>query len=326
MTNVSTVGLQMLLINNMSSEKTTLEQLNTQLGTGQEHDNLTDYTASQARQILDLNSQVTQRQSYISSIKNVQSRLGVYDLSMSDMESVAAQASTLASQNQNYDGAKASSILSQLTTMLKQVTDDLNQKVGDRYIYAGTRYSTAPVTDLTKLTDTPSSTTTDTSNYYLPDYDTQYVNSTSTSGAAYAQDQVLVDQGYTVTYGISSNNTSFQQLVAGLRFIQSAVTAGQSGDTATYSSDMTTANNLLTAGLSGIQAIHAGLASNQNILSNEISTQNTDISNLQDQITGITGIDQASVAASLTAMQTQIEASYSATASTEKLSLTQYLG
>lgn len=328
MTSVSTIGLQMMLVNNMTAEQTSLERLNQQLGTGQQNSNLTDYSASDARQLVDLNTQITQRQSYISAIKNVQSRLSVYDLSMTDMEGVAGQGAALAAQNQSYDSNKAPSILSQVNTMLKQVTDDLNQKSGDRYIFSGTRYSTQPVVDLTTLTSTPSATPTNTASYVLPEYDTQYVANAippSTSGAAYTNDQVLIDQNYSVTYGVSSNDPSFQQLISGLRFIKAAVQAGQSGDAATYSSDMTQANNLLTTGLSNIQGLHAGVAANQNILSGEISTQNTDISNLQDQLTGITGINQASVAAQLQALQTQLEASYSATASAEKLTLTTYL-
>ena len=67
--------------------------------------NLTDYTPVQANQLLDFQNGITQRQSYISSIKTVQARLSVYDSdSLTDLESVASQAQTLAaSGNQTYN-------------------------------------------------------------------------------------------------------------------------------------------------------------------------------------------------------------------------------
>ena len=63
---------------------------------------------------------------------------------------------TLASSNQTLDPTNVAQLQSQAQDYLKQLTDDLNQQIGGRYIYSGSRYTTAPVIDLSTLTTAPS--------------------------------------------------------------------------------------------------------------------------------------------------------------------------
>jgi flagellin-like hook-associated protein FlgL len=373
---------------------------------------------------------------------------------MTDIEKIASQAGALASANQAYSPTTAANIAASATDYLKQVADDLNQQIGGRYLYAGARYTTMPVADLTTLSGAPSATTT--TNPALPSYDTNFntatsftVNSTPTGNfqvgnviipwsqlaagnvtsvtvngspytpsppisglsaggtpsdlaanlattltqlaaqappgasagftsltatssghtttlnfngaaplavtpdsggalgemtwvggstpdgtvaqtpnslaSAYTQDTALVDSNYSLTYGVSSDDPSFQKLINGLRFMTSAVTAGQGGDPATYKTDMQQATTLISAALSGIQTIHAGVANNQNVLTQQIATQNTDVTNLQNQITNIQQVDLTKVGTEINLLQTQLQASYSATSSLEHLSLVKYI-
>ncbi len=142
---------------------------------------------------------------------------------------------------------------------------------------------------------------------------------------AYTADSALIDNNFSVTYGVSSDDPAFQRLINGLRYINSAITAGQGGNTATYQTDMQQAASLLNTSLSNIQTLHTGVASNQNTLTNETTTQNTDITNLQDQVGNIQSVDIPTVSTEITVMMAQLQASYSATASLEQLSLVKYL-
>ena len=461
MTTISNLGTIQTLTTNLQAEQTTMSTLSNQLASNQQYSNLTQYDPTDAHNILDFQNAITQRQSYVSSIQNVQDRLSLYDSTMTDMESLASQANDLATQNSSYNASTAAGIKSQVTDYLQQLGDDLNQQIGGRYVYAGTRYTTPPVTNLTSLTNAPTATTT--TSPALPSYDINYNNATSftvnrtatgnftmgnttiawsgsnslannntgsvnvtvgsntvsvpvsglingnspadlatnlqltlnavaastsasssgvpstltasvgsgaadttvtlnlggaapnsvtpdaggmasettwvggstpsglvaqtpnSDAAAYTQDTALIDSNYSVTYGVSSDNPSFQQLVNGLRYITSAVTAGQNGDSATYQTDMQQASTLISNGLAGIQALHAGVADNQSALTAETTTQNSDITNLQNQLTNIQGVNLAQVGTEINLMQTQLQASYSATASIEKLSLVTYL-
>jgi flagellin-like hook-associated protein FlgL len=490
MTTVSNIGLQLLLTGNLQSEQSTLGILNEELASNKKFDNLTNYVPTDALNLINYQNVITQKRSYLGSIQTVQSRLTAYDATMTDMENIAGQAGALASSSQNFNATTATQIQAQVKNYLLQVSNDLNQQIGGRYIYAGTRYTTSPVTsDLNILTGAPQ--TIITNSQTLPDYDTEKiangsalptptskvtfdanlpsdatVNFTSTpstvqifdstgathnltytwtktgtndwtldataagsapafhakidfvfndgtngpagtvasmsqdpsspsnitvdtpttagnpanidmsanfgSGAqgitlnfgtydqagglsqnfdsnspvsvtnptftqnglpagsindpnAYTADSAVVDNSLTVTYGISSDDPAFQRLINGLRFMNAAVVAGQGGDTVTYQSDMQQAAAMLSTSLTNIQTLHTGVASNQNTLTSETTAQNTDITNLQNQIGSIQDVDTTQIATEITVLTAQLQASYSATGNLEQLSLVKYL-
>ncbi len=484
MTQISNIGINYTLTAGLQNEMAYLETLNQQLASGKQHSNLTNYAPNDASQIVNFQNSITQRQSYLSSIQTVQNRLTIYNSTMSDMETIASNAAGLAAGNQSYNAATASNIQAEAQNYLHQVADDLNQQVSGRYIYAGLRYNTQPVSNNpTTLNNTPQSIITD--NTTLPDYDTErpavatknatygaalpgtqgggytaptstvqvydasgtshdlnytwsntgstppqwdlavsspdatyttvipftfdsstgtlssisdYSSSasapspysvglptgtgeaadvslsmtfpgqtspqsisldfgsyglaagnnaltisstgttvsqntftqdgkaiTATNPEAYTADSALIDANNSLSYGLSSNDPSFQRLINGLRYINAAVTAGNSGDTATYQSYMQLGSSMLNKALTGIQTLNADVANNQNALSQEVTNQNSNITLLQNNLGTIQNADTTQVATALTILQSQMEASYSATASLEKLSLVSYL-
>ena len=123
-------------------------------------------------------------------------------------------------------------------------------------------------------------------------------------------------------YGVTSNNPAFQQLIAGLRFMQAA---GNTTDPATYKTDMGQASSLLTSALSALQAVHTTVAGNINTLTNEITVQNNAINDLTSQVNDIQQVNVTQVATELNILQTQLQASYSATGTLEKMSIVNYL-
>src|SRR5271163_3865636 len=106
MSGISTIGIQLQAITNLLGETTNLNTLNQQLATGQQHNDLTDYSPVDASNLLSFQNTINQRQGYLNSMETVQTRLSMYDTTMSDMENIAQQAESLASQNQNFDQTK----------------------------------------------------------------------------------------------------------------------------------------------------------------------------------------------------------------------------
>jgi flagellin-like hook-associated protein FlgL len=145
----------------------------------------------------------------------------------------------------------------------------------------------------------------------------------NSSAGAYTEDSVALDSSTSITYGVTSNNPAIQQLVAGLQFISAATQTGISA--AHYQSYMAQATSLLTTALSGIQALNGTVGSNQNILATETSNQNSDITNLQNQLSSLQSVDLTTVGTEIDNLQTQLQASYSATATLTQLSLLKYL-
>ncbi|MDE2029957.1 MAG: hypothetical protein KGI97_05255 [Alphaproteobacteria bacterium] len=398
--NISNLSLTQALIATLNGQSATLGDLSTQLATQQKHTDLTDYAPTDALNLVNLKASATQSQAYINVIDTVQARLSGYDTTMTDMESVVSQAQQLVTGNQSYNPATAASLAATAENYLKSVNIDLNQQISGRYIYAGSRYTTAPVADLTTLATAPSSTIVPATG--LPNYDSAYTaptlttsatsnsvtiggtvstpqqvsvtvnNGTSdttytytvqasdttstvaaglaalipgasstgptlnlgvgttvtstvaamTSTAAYATDSAAIAAGYNVTYGVTSNDKAFQELVQGLRFLY---TAANSGNAATYSTDIKQAESLLTSALTDIQAVHTTVANNINTLTNEKNLQNTAITSLTNQVDDIQNVNITQVSAEITALQTILQASYTVTGAIEKLSIASYL-
>jgi flagellar hook-associated protein 3 FlgL len=261
-------------------------------------------------------------------MQSVSPRLSVYDSTMSDMENIATQAQQLASQNPSLDAATTGTISQEVQSYMQQAVGDLNQQVGDRYIYAGTRYSTQPVNLSAVLSNlTPSATTAEEANSSpdnLPTYDTDYGTSDPTvAAAAWTNDSATIDTGNTLAYGVTSTQDGFQQLISGLQFINAATQPGTSA--ADYQSDMSQASNLLNTALTNIQTYNAGTAAAINTVSNEQTTQSNDITSLQQQIGNIQNVDLSQVGTELNLLQTQLQASYSATAMLTQESILKYL-
>ena len=323
MTSVSTLGLQLLSTTSLQAEQTNMALLSNQLASNQQHNNLTDYSPLQAQQLINFQGAITQRQAYVSAMQTVSPRLSVYDSTMTDMESIASQAAALANQNPSQDPSTTGVVQQQVVSFMQEAVADLNQQVGGRYIYAGTRYTTQPVNLNSVLTNfSPSATVT--TNPDLPSYDSQFGTATPEQEAqAWTNDSVAIDTGDNLTYGVSSVQGGFQQLIAGMQFINSATQPGTTA--ADYKSDMSQGAALLKTALTTIQTYHAGVASAINTVSNEQTTQQNDISTLQQQIGNIQNVDLTQIGTELNLLQTQLQASYSATATLTQESILKYL-
>lgn len=317
---VSSASLYRIMTKQLTSVRDQLADLSTQLSSGKKHSDLAEYDATDAKNTLNLKSTIALREAYLNNINTVSTRLTSYDSTLTDMESLASLAKTLAAGNQTYSADTASSIAATADSYLKSIEVDLNQQLNGRYLYAGSRYDTKPVSDLTSL-GTPSATIYS-DNLTLPDYDTGYAGVGSTDATAYALDSATIADGYSVSYGVSSDNPAFQKLIAGMRFLKAA---GQSTDQATYTTNITQATSLLTSALVDMQAVHTAVANDINLMTTEKKNQNTAITNLANQLSDITNVDTTQVSVEITAMQTTLEASYTVTGNLGKMSLANYL-
>lgn len=449
---VSTLATQLFATKNLQTEQSNLALLNQQLASGTKYTDLTNYAPVDAHNLMDFQNAITQRQAYLNGMTTVNSRLSMYDNTMTNIESITAQAQSLANGNQTYDSTKTAQIQAQVKSYLQQIQDDLNQQVSGRYVYSGSNYSTAPVSNLTTL-GAPTLPFTATTSPALPDYSsvnvpansftitatpptgnfqvgnssvawsaiaagassvtvttasgsvsvpvsgltagastpaqlasnlqkviTQVVaagtvsdfssglsaavdgtnpakinltyagspatitpnasggnsdvtwadgtvgtsseNMATTDTGAYSQDSVTVDNGYNLQYGVTSNSTGFQQVIAGLRLMNAA--ASQT-DPTVYQNYMTQGSTLLASGLSNVQSVHTSVAGNTNTITQETTLQNTDITNLQNQLSSIQQVDLTSVSTQINLLQTQLQASYSATGSLIQESILKYL-
>ncbi len=395
---ISNIGRTASMVSALQNEQSTLSKLSEQLSTQKRNTNLTDYTASEALNLINLQASATQKEAYINIITSVNNNLSIYDATLTDLENIATQAQSLANGNANYSAEIALNIGVQAANYLKSVTVDLNQNINGRYLFSGTRYTTPPVQDLSTLpaatlttaavasplvpaydtaatlyfsvsgqaitmngtagagqeasmtvdgvtythtvltTDTPTTimtalgvqltaagvpyvqagpTITIGGGHTIDDWDVE-----TTNAASYVTDHAKIDNGYTIDYGITSNNEAFQKLVAGLRYLQ---TAGSATDAATYQANMTQAASLLGDALTSMQTLHTTVANNMGVMTTQKKMQETSIDNLANQVLDIQQVDITRVSAEITMLETLLQASYSATGGILKMSIISYL-
>ncbi len=101
--------------------------------------------------------------------------------------------------------------------------------------------------------------------------------------------------------------------------------AGNATDFRTYKTNMAQATTLLTTAITSLQAVHTTVANNINTLTSETTTQNNAISSITNQVDDIQQVNVTQVATELNLLQTQLQASYSATGTLEKMSIVNYL-
>ncbi len=431
---ISTLGLQLVSASNLTGGQVLLSKLSQQLTTGVYSSNLSDYRSSEAQKVLNFNSKIGEQKGFLTVIGTITPRIKTYDASLTGIEDTAGDAYSTLLSSSTYNEDTVSALQSAISGYMDDMAYYLNQKVGDRYIFSGTRYTQEPVLSgdalQTLLKTTPTSTTL-VSPPAVPEYDTSYdpttpgtaatatvadgmeftaaavgvssnditisfsadtanpgmyvatiedpstgttevydnldpatfwadletaigglpstlVTGTVSGGTAdvttltgntytlsggvdptsadepypeaWVRDSVKIDTTKDLSYGVSSNDEGFQQIILGLRYAYAATANPDQ-----YSEYMETALTLLSSGLSGVRATHTTVTNAYSSLEKTSDIIKTKVTNLEDQISDIESVDVNEVGVKITVLQAMLEASYSVTAQTIQLSLLNYL-
>ncbi len=315
-TGVSNISILTQAVTGLTNGQANLAELTQQLASGVRSTDLTDYSGLEARTMINGRNVQAKAESYIAAGKSVAPRLKTYETTLSALENLINTTVSTIRTTQNATAAAEQGVKSQIEGVMDQAAYYLNQKVGDRYLYSGTRYTAQPVTDLKTLPVPPAETFPVTSPA-LPPFDPAAPGS---NALAYARDAVTLDDNLQLTYGIPSTDSAIQNLVQGLRFAYAATQ-----DSANYDTYMAQASTLMDQALDGIRSLRTQVAGNQKILSETQKGQQTTINLLQDQIDGIRNVDVTEVSAKITSFETQLQASYAATSKLITLTLLDYL-
>lgn len=320
---ISTLGLQLLSVSNLSSGQYTLSRLSQQLTTGKYSTNMSDYSSSNAQKLLNFNSKIDEQNGFLNVINTVTPRLKIYDSAMNGIESAVGTASTTILSAASYNADTVSSLQSSIKGYLEDMSYYLNQKLGDRYVFSGTRYDQAPVISADDILALPLPPTEPapytTTSPNVPSYDSDYVDGLP-HAEAFVKDVVKVDTTKDLNYGVTSNEEGFQQVIMGLRWAYAAT-----NDPANYQTYMTTARDLLSDGLANIRAVHTDVTNSYNAINKTSSTITANISNLKDQVDSIENVDINEVSVKITVLKAQLESSYAVTAKMIDLSILKYI-
>jgi flagellar hook-associated protein 3 FlgL len=177
----------------------------------------------------------------------------------------------------------------------------LNLRMAGRYVYAGSDIDTQPVDLADPL--------------WTPQVPPSVANSTYYQGNT-TINAVQMSETLTVNYGVLASNAAFEK---GLRAYNLIV------NNSANKVAIAEALDLLQQSVRGIADIRGALSANSKTIEDQTQQNDEDIVSLKTLITNIKHTDIASASVELQEVQTQLEASYSASVRVIRLSLHNYL-
>jgi flagellar hook-associated protein 3 FlgL len=308
MTRVGTLAENNQILQYLSQNKNTADQLDQQIATGLKSQDFAGI-APQAAQLVNLQDQQSRQQGYVDTVNTVTTRLNVMGLSIGAIENLATQfVGNLPADAYN---TKGETIQEQAQNVLQQVAGYLNTQEGSNYVFSGNKTSTPPVN--TSGLPNPGDLTTNVavappSGYYQGD-----------NGIA----QATVDNNVTMTYGIDASDPSFEQFVRVLNFLATAPPFDQNNPTDV--ANVTQATKMLNQSVVQLQTLQGTVALQQGELSNQLTSHQNALTLAKSTTANVTQVDSAAAITQLTTLQTQLQASYQTISILQQLSLVNYV-
>ncbi|WP_024506570.1 flagellin [Bradyrhizobium sp. ARR65] len=251
--------------------------------------------------VINLQVSVTRAQSYIDASTLADSKVQAMYSAVGSMTTLITNLRSQLSAATTGSSASTASLISSAQDMLQEMGSLLNTQYDGEYVFGGADVTTAPVDLSSFSTGTGSLTTADTS-YYQGDAEIA---------------SVKVADNQTVDYGVTADNSAFEQTMRLLKFIANS--------TSLSSADISQALDLASSALDATSTVQAQLSSASSQIE-AASSRQTDYKNYASTLASdLTSVDVAAVTAQLSTYQAQLTASYSAISKIQSLNLADYL-
>jgi flagellar hook-associated protein 3 FlgL len=312
MTRISTAAENSLVLYYMQQNQSNLDNLNTQISTGDKAQTYSQIP-QQTSQLVDLRTETAQQQGFTNTITVLSTRMQTMSLSLQQIES---SVSAFAAQLPGSAFSQSNPTISQQAAgLLQQVAGYLNVQDGSGYVFGGTDTSTPPV-DLASLPTATASLTTS-------------VSGPPSGGGYYAggpaSAAVQINTGVSVNYSITANNAqAFEPIIRVLNFL--ANKGPFNPNNPVDQANATQAGQLLNQAAAALTGLQGNLGLQQAQLGNELKVQQSTVNIAQNGISTIVATNQATAITQLQTLETQLQASFSATSAISKLSLANFLG
>ncbi len=273
--------------------------------------------AQDSSRLVNLKNEVAKADQYIENIATTEKRLTLMNLSLETIDEIAREMRSITVSSLNGEAADTNNLTEVATQFLDQTVELLNQRDDSRYLFAGGKTDTKPV-DLANGVYTvpappPFDAVVDTG-YYEGDTTTQ---------------QVRIDDGVTIQYGITADQSAFEKVIRALDNI--AQTTFSVPITVAEKQVLNDAITLLTEATenNGVQKTIGGFAADVALDLRTIDIQegrhNEFINFATDSIADIENVDTAETLSLLNFQQVQLEASFQIVARLGQLSLSNFL-
>lgn len=264
----------------------------------------TDYGGygAEAGQVINLQVSVSQATAFANAATAAEDRASAMSSALTSISDLMTSFRTDLTEATSTDGS--TDLQDTASELLQQMASELNTQYEGEYIFAGGQTGTEPV----DISDPPYAAATATStadtSYYLGD-------DTVTS--------VRVSDQQVISYGITADNTAFEQALRALNMVANA--SSSDVDSATISA----ASTLMESAIEDLSDLQGKLAADTSAIESAGEEQTSYETFANTMVEDLTNVDVAQVTANITAYQDQLEASYAAISKIESLNLADYL-
>lgn len=340
---VSTTGILAQNLSVITGNRSKLDSLNFSLSSGLNFEGLKFY-GKDATRIVNLEKDIEARQSYIRSIDITQTTTSSYDAVLERLVEVATDALSAAEPLSTADVDFPTTATVLANNFMLEFEANLNIKIGDRFIFAGTNFTQPPVTDLRTLSlyttnDLVSNGATlnviETGDQIpehvvdqggagtIESYHTSFAGTGTIDSNASETMQVTINDSQPITHTITATESAFQNMVEGLLRLKSGAQAGLTEDE--RDEFLGEARNVLELARTQLRQLQASSGTISNELQRTKEIHQGFITISQVALDDLTVADEAEVAVKIASLQNQLEASFTTIARQSQLSLVNFL-
>jgi flagellar hook-associated protein 3 FlgL len=349
MTTLSTLGQNDLLRSEFSTLQGSIQQLQTQVATGEKTQRYGDLGA-EAPLDISLRNQATMIDNFKTNIGDLAVRTSLIDKNLVIIHDTALSVQNLAFSSPSFS-AQRENIVEAAKAAIDQITQRLQSSVNGRNLFAGTATQTNPMVPSTTLL--PAAQAAIAAAIAAAPGNVPAAIQAAISGAGSAGPPVvppgvvataasyylggpphapaLVDQGLTVDYSITASDPAFLTILQGLYALAALPQPGGPSalppalSDSQFDATASAAASTISQGISLLSNVTAKNGRNEQFLSDESSAHDSTLTVLQTQIDNIEQVDLADASTRLTQLRTQLDASFHITASLSGLTLVDFL-
>jgi len=298
-TRVTQLSQQNLTLRNVLNTQQRVRDAQIQIATGRKS---LDYTgiAEDSARLVSLKAIKVRTDQFVKNNVVVNNRLQLMDTALSTIFDSVSNLRTLIIQARNDAGGSEVPLAEVARNLLDVVTGQLNTKDNGRFIFAGSKTNTQPVT---VPVPTPATYGVPEATYYKGDA---------------VQLTARIDETTTITYGMTADRTAFQQAIG-------AIQAAIQGDSTNNNALLDTALNLATSALQSIAGFRAEVGSDE-LTIEKANQRNSDfVTFVEGRASDIENVDVAATTARLATETTILQASFLSLSRVTRLSLVDFL-
>lgn len=352
---LSTLAALQLGQQNVKSLTAQLQDVSQELSTGLRANVFADL-GQNANFTLQLRSQMDVTEGFVTSNTLLGNKMQVVSTALGTVHDSAQSVLSAALSNMTSPGDTATTLQMQAKAALDQIASSLNTNFAGQFVFSGTTSNAPSVQSFTQaspstgvspaqvfaniigggLTSSADASAkiaqldaafNSTSGTASQNFEGTFYNgtpATDTSGSPNARQTAVIADQQTLSYGVQANDPEMRNVIQGLGMLAS-VDVSKISDPGAYQTWIQSAISKLSAGVDGVTQAQSELGSQQQQVADLVTSQSNMKNTLNTRVLDFESVDPYQAASQLQALQTQLQATYQATAQLGKLSILNYL-